>query len=148
MSLAPGTQRVLLPCHATLRNVCVWNQGRECLSHLLSREHLDLRHVIRLLPCSPLPTNAGQHHDGGDDPAHTIQERELHSFLSNRLSVSLLLNLKLDLGTESFAPQSEGVNGNPPTEHGFCISPGQRNSTSYQKLHSLQRWQANEAVSV
>lgn len=147
MSLAPGTQRVPLPCHATVRNVCVWNQGRECLSHLLSREHLDLRPVNRLLPCYPLPSNAGQHHDGGDNPTHTIQERELQPFLSNHLSVSLLLNLKLDLGTQPSTPQSERVNGNPPAEHGFCISPGQRNSTSHQKLHSLQRWQASEAVS-
>lgn len=147
MSLAPGTQRVPLPCHVTLRNVCVWNQGRECLSHLLSRAHLDLRHVNRLLPCYPLPSNDGQHHDGGDDPTHTIQEGELHPFLSIHLSVSRLLNLKLDLGTQPSAPQSEGVNGNPPTEHGFCTSPGQRNSTSHQKLHSLQRRQASEAVS-
>lgn len=155
MSLAPGTQRVPLPCHATLRNVCVWNQGRECLSHLLSREHLDLRHVNRLLPCYPLPSSAGQHHDGGDNPTHTIQEGELHPFLSNHLSVSRLLNLKLDLGTQPSAPQSEGVNGNPLTEHGFFLLAREilrpiKNSTHckdgkpMKQSHSLYISQQNE----
>lgn len=68
----PRHPKVLHPCHASLsEHLCVESRERECLSHLLS-ELGDLKLVIPLLLCYSLPSNAGQHHDGGEDPTNTI----------------------------------------------------------------------------
>lgn len=91
-----------LPC-CSVEHLYVESRDRECLSPLLSREYLHLKHATRLLPRYPLSSNAGRLCDGGKDLSNAMREGKLHPFfflfLPNSLFSSLLIHLKFDLGT-------------------------------------------------